>query len=71
MKLVVRGPQGQTAFEGEWKFKPGVQPSGRPPREKEKPFPAQVNYAAEAKAIRFWAETNLELQGSPSSFFRA
>ena len=55
-KLLVRGPQGQTVFEGEWKFQPGLQPSGRPPREKEKPFPSQVNYAAEAKAIRFWAD---------------
>jgi len=56
LKLNVRGPGGKTLFEGEWKFKPGVEAKTRKPGEKEKPFPAEVNYAAEAKAIRYWAD---------------
>ena len=56
IKLHVRGPKNETVFQGDWKFTPGLEPKGRPPREREKPFPAQVNYAAEAKAIRFWAD---------------
>jgi len=56
LTLRVRGPRNKTLFEGEWKFQPGVETKGRKPREKEKPFPAEVNYAAEAKAIRYWAD---------------
>ena len=56
LKLTVSGPGGRVLFRGQWNFKPGVKPAGRRPREKEKPFPAEVNYAAEAKAIRFWAD---------------
>jgi len=56
MKLGVAGPGGKVLFEGQWQFKPGLKPSGRPPREHETPFPAAVNYAPEAKALRYWAD---------------
>jgi len=56
LTLRVRGSRNETLFEGQWKFRPGIETTGRKPREKEKPFPAEVNYAAEAKAIRYWAD---------------
>ncbi|HYW81351.1 MAG TPA: glycoside hydrolase domain-containing protein, partial [Thermoguttaceae bacterium] len=56
MNVEVTGAGDKRLFAGQWKFEPGLTTSGRPPREKETPFPAEVNYAAEAKAIRYWAD---------------
>mgnify|MGYP006281898843 FL=1 len=57
LSLTVKGPEDTVLFNGSWEFKAGIEPpKKRREQIRAKPFPAEVNYAAEAKAIRAWAD---------------